>query len=86
MADTPQQARILRASRTARKVRRRFGAGTRVVVVPGAGAEPRPGAMTGTVLRHVPGLNAQGGTLTIQWDDDRVTRGFSPCGVRPVAS
>lgn len=61
MTDTAQQKRILRTSATARKVRQRFPAGTRV--------RARVSSVEGTVVRHVPGLNAQGGYLVVQWDD-----------------
>lgn len=71
--DTPQQKAILRQSRTARKVRERFPAGTRVVATSGQGAEPTPGAQRGEVLRHVPGA-AQGGTLTVRWDSGQEGR------------
>jgi len=66
--DTPQQKSVLRTNRTARKVRKHYGAGTRVVVTRGAGMDPEPGAMHGTVKRHVPGTNAQGGHLVVTWD------------------
>lgn len=58
--DTPAQKRILRSSATARKVRQNFPAGTRIRSSAGT---------TGTVLRHVPGLSADGGYLVIQWDN-----------------
>lgn len=57
----PQQQHILRQSATARKVRALFPEGTRVTMRPGEGVQ-------GTVVRHVPGLNAQGGYLVVQWD------------------
>jgi hypothetical protein len=79
--DTAQQKAVLRRSAVARKVRKLFGPGTRVVVTPGAGVEPRPGAMTGTVKRHVPGVNAQGGYLVVVWDNGREGR-ISPGSVR----
>jgi GNAT superfamily N-acetyltransferase len=81
--DTPQQKMALRTNRAARKVRERFGPGTRVVVTPGAGAEPRGGAQTGTVRRHVPGTNAQGGYLVVQWDNGREGR-INPSSVQRV--
>ncbi len=56
--DTPQQKSILRRSRTARKVRAMYPEGTRVT----------SGKAEGTVRRHVPGTNAQGGYLVVEWD------------------
>jgi hypothetical protein len=73
--DTPQQRAILRRSRTAQKVRATMSAGTRVVV-PLSGVE-------GVVERHVPGTNAQGGSLTVRWDSGVVGR-VTPINVRPV--
>ena len=40
-----------------------FPEGTRVQGAPGA---------QGTVIRHVPGMNAQGGHLVVQWDSGQV--------------
>jgi hypothetical protein len=34
----------------------------------------------GTVLRHVPGMNAQGGHLTVRWQDGDIGR-ISPINV-----
>jgi hypothetical protein len=85
MTDTPQQARVLRTSRVARAVRAKFPAGTRVVATPGAGAEPRPGAAHGVVVRHVPGLNAQGGYLVVRWDSGVEGRMGASC-LAPEAS
>jgi hypothetical protein len=81
--DTPQQKAVLRQNRTARTVRERFPVGTRVIVTPGAGAEPRPGAQMGTVRRHVPQTNAQGGYLVVAWDSGVEGR-ISPGSVRSV--
>lgn len=63
--DTPQQAAILRSpqGRAARKVRAKFPAGTRVT------AAGRDTGLEGTVRRHVPMTNAQGGTLVVEWDN-----------------
>ena len=71
--DTKQQKAILRQSRAARTVRRRFGAGTRITT----------GRMDGTVLRHIPGSNAQGGHLSVQWDSGQIGR-VNPIGVRVI--
>lgn len=65
--DTPQQKMALRTNRTARKVRLKFPEGTRVVAV--GGPDGQPGTVHGTVVRHVPGTNAQGGHLVIEWDN-----------------
>lgn len=59
MTDTPQQRRALRSNKAARWVRKNFPEGTRVT----------SGVMNGTVTRHVPGLNAQGGHLVVEWDN-----------------
>lgn len=61
--DTPSQKRTLRQSKTARKVRAMYPEGTRVTA---AGHET---GLDGTVVRHVPGLNAQGGHLVVRWDN-----------------
>ncbi len=66
--DTRQQARILRTHAISKRVRREFYPGTRVVVVPIRGEAPRPNAAHGEVVRHVPGLNSQGGYLVVRWD------------------
>lgn len=75
MTDTPQQRAALRQSRTARKVRERFPEGTRVTA----------GAGEGTVKRHVPQGNAQGGHLVVLWDNG-VTGRHSPIALRRVDS
>lgn len=72
--DTTQQARLLRTHPQSKKVRREFYPGTRVVVVPVRGEAPRPGAQHGEVVRHVPGLNSQGGYLLVRWDSGREGR------------
>ena len=77
--DTPQHKAVLRQCNTARKVRARFGAGTRVRST--AGVE-------GTVHRHVPGSNAQGGTVVVDWDSGPLgpRRGrHSACALKVIA-
>lgn len=65
--DTPQQKHILRSSRTAARVRRMFPRGTRVEAT---AAADRPGnGRIGTVAAHIPGSSADGGRLTVLWDD-----------------
>jgi hypothetical protein len=81
--DTPQQQAILRRHKTARKVRRDYPAGTRVESVPGPGL-PGTGCF-GTVRRHVPNSNAQGGYLTVEWDNGHTGR-ISPISLRRVDS
>jgi hypothetical protein len=76
-ADTRQQRAILRQNATARKVRRDFPKGTRVE---GFTGERGTGAF-GTVERHVPHTNAQGGVLIVAWDNGSVGRS-SPISVR----
>jgi hypothetical protein len=71
-ADTPQQKAILRQNATARKVRADYPQGTRVTT----------GRMDGTVYRHVPHSNAQGGVLVVDWDNG-VRGRVSPIAVRP---
>lgn len=68
MSDTPQQKAILRQCRAARIVRRRFPAGVRVWSV---GGTPPKRLVQGTVLRHLPMTNAQGGMLVVAWDTGR---------------
>jgi hypothetical protein len=76
--DTPQQARILKTNKTARKVRERYGPGTRVGSVGGPDGEIKA---TGTVIRHVPGGNAQGGYLVVRWDNGQEGR-IGPIAVK----
>jgi hypothetical protein len=75
--DTPQQKAILRQNKPARKVRADFPAGTRVEGFTGAKGT---GAF-GTVKRHVPHTNAQGGVLVVEWDSGTTGR-HSPISVR----
>jgi hypothetical protein len=77
--DTPQQKAVLRQSRTAHKVRADFPQHTRVE---GFTGERGTGAF-GTVYRHVPHTNAQGGVLVIDWDSG-VRGRSSPIAVRRV--
>jgi GNAT superfamily N-acetyltransferase len=63
--DTKQQRAILRSNRSAQKARELFPPGTRVKPRPSKDEEP---TARGTVNRHVPGSDAQGGTLVIDWD------------------
>lgn len=72
--DTPEHRRILRSSTSAQKARERFPAGTKV--------RGRVGGHTGTVQRHVPGINSQGGLLVIRWDTGHVGR-VGPITVDP---
>lgn len=72
--DNPQQKAALRQSRAARRVRELFPEGTRVTT----------GAATGTVVRHVPLTNAQGGYLTVQWDSGVVGR-INPISVKALS-
>lgn len=64
---TPQQAAILRQSKPSQRARKRFPVGTRVAMRPGA-------AVQGTVIRHVPGTDAQGGYFVVQWDHGPIGR------------
>ena len=76
--DTAQQQRILRSSKTARVVRKRFAPGTSV-----RGTDAGQDAPVGTVQYTVPGLNAQGGTIVVQWPNGRVGR-HSACSLTVV--
>jgi len=73
--DTTGHLRALRQNPTARKVRARFPRGTRV--------QGRVGGQTGTVNRHVPGGNAQGGVLLVDWDNGSTGR-TGPASVMAV--
>lgn len=64
--DTPHQRSTLRRSQAAQRTRARFGPGTRVCYDPVA--YPKATAV-GTVQRHIPGTNAQGGVLRVLWDN-----------------
>lgn len=63
MSDTAQQRAALRANPVARQIRAAWPEGLRV--------EGAPGHL-GTVERHVPGMNAQGGHLVVRWDSGPV--------------
>jgi hypothetical protein len=75
--DTPAQKRCLRQHKTARKVRASFPQGTRVE---GFTGEAGTGEL-GTVYRHVPGGNSQGGYLVVDWDSGKQGR-HSPVALR----
>jgi len=78
--DTPQQKAILRKSKTAQKVRREWPVGTRVTA-----NTKEPTGREGTVTRHVPGTNAQGGHLNVKWDNGTEGR-HSPVSLKKVTS
>ena len=73
--DTPQQKAIMRQNRMARKVRAQYPFGKRV----------SSGQMEGTVYRHVPGSNSQGGHVMVDWDNGVRSR-MSPIALRQVES
>jgi hypothetical protein len=79
--DTPQQARVLRSKsgKAARAVRKKFPVGTRVT------SADHDTGVEGTVQRHVPGLNAQGGHLVVKWDTG-TTGNTSAIALRVVPS
>lgn len=60
-----QYGQVLRANPVARKVRAAWPRGQRVEGVARGG----PTGRFGTVRRHIPGMNAQGGHLVILWDN-----------------
>lgn len=80
--DTPQQARLMRskAGRTARAVRKLFPVGTRVT---SSHPSNTASALVGTVKRHVPAANGQGGHLVVEWDNGH-TGNVSPIAIRVV--
>lgn len=87
--DTPQQARTLKSSRVAAHVRAMFPRGTRVEATRSFN-EPGNGRL-GTIVAHVPGSSADGGRLTVLWDDPNpfrpgphVTRGVWAGGLLVV--
>ena len=67
--DTPQQRAALKASKVAQIVRRQFPATQRV-----EGRAHSGTGRLGTVQRHVPQLNAQGGYLVVLWDNGATGR------------
>jgi hypothetical protein len=67
--DTPQQRSILRTCRSAQRVRERFPTGTRIESVHKSMRRTERLGVFGTVARHVPGTNSQGGYLVIDWDN-----------------
>lgn len=64
-----QQRAVLRQSKVARNVHARFTEGVCVRGVDGDDASPR-----GTVARHIPMMNAQGGTIVVDWDSGTTGR------------
>lgn len=67
--DSDYDKRILRSNKSAQTTRRRFPSGTRVVP-----REASDATNVGTVKRHVPGINAQGGYLVVEWDNGTTGR------------
>lgn len=78
--DTPQQRTILRRTRSAQWVRLHFPAGTRVEATPNG---TLGNGRKGTVERHVPGSNSQGGTIVVAWDSGTTGR-HSAITLRPI--
>jgi hypothetical protein len=73
--NTMQQHAILRQSGTARTVRAEYPVGSRVHVRVYDETEQMVVALSvlgGEVLRHVPAVNADGGYLTVRWDNGQV--------------
>lgn len=75
--DNDEQRRILRSNKSAQTTRRRFPSGTRVVP-----REASDATNVGTVKRHVPGVNAQGGYLLVEWDNGATGR-HGPIALKP---
>ena len=65
--DTPQQKATLRSNKAAGHVRKMFPRGTRVEATRSFD-EPGDGRL-GTIVAHIPGGSADGGRLTVLWDD-----------------
>jgi hypothetical protein len=80
MTDTTQQKAILRQCPNARYTRKRWPVGTRVTA---RMKDDKPGPVEGTVKRHVPGTNAQGGYLVVEWDNGNTGR-HGPISLRKV--
>ena len=78
--DTKQQKAVLRQSKTARKVRAMYPQGTRVGSTPDMG---ETFLMSGTVYRHIPQTNAQGGVVIVDWDNGIRGR-IGPINIRPL--
>ena len=75
--DTPQQKAILRRNERARKVRRMFPVGARVAAATPPdmrGNRTIQSTARGTIVRHVPGINSQGGYIVVEWDNGRTGR------------
>jgi hypothetical protein len=71
--DNPQQRRTLRRHRVSQIVRGKYPAGTRV--------KARASGELGTVERHIPQPNAQGGYLLIKWDRTGTTGRHGPIAI-----
>lgn len=65
--DTEQHKRCLKSNQAARTVRAMFPRGTRVEATK-IFSEPGNGRL-GTVVNHVPSMTADGGRLSVLWDD-----------------
>lgn len=73
--DTMAQHAILRKSGIARRVRAEYPVGSRVhvrVYNTTGRIVIALSVLGGEVLRHVPAVNAQGGHLTVRWDNGHV--------------
>jgi hypothetical protein len=88
--DTPQQRALLRSNKAARKARSLFPHGQRVAVTGGThqpSVSGRPGTDRvggyGTVYRHIPGSDAQGGTVVVDLDNGVRAR-LNPITLRPI--
>ena len=64
-----QQRAVLRQSKVARNVHARFTEGVRVRAIDGDDSSPQ-----GTVARHIPMMNAQGGTIVVDWPNGTTGR------------
>lgn len=75
--DTKQQKAVLRQNKAARVARAKFPVGAHVT------SADYEGLPVGTVLRHIPHSNAQGGVIVVQWPNGSVGR-HGPISLRVV--
>jgi hypothetical protein len=86
-SDTLRQRAILRQSGIARRVRAEYPVGSRVharVFDETGSIVVALSVLGGEVLRHVPAVNAQGGHLTVRWDNGHVGH-MSPTNLQTVS-
>lgn len=67
MPSSESDRRVYRRSATARRVRDMFPVGSRVAGW--GGTPPRASNVHGTIMRHLPAYNGQGGSFVVAWDN-----------------